>query len=571
MARIQPSKCFAKEIFDGFGGVSPHEEVGSHALATLTNYRPLCDGSLEKRCGYRTIATFPQAVRGVWAGTLDGKSFSFAVSGNTVYEWSGESPVEHSTLQTSSGSVLFRVYSNRLYLLDGQRIYVLNAAGTVFSEAIGYVPRYGFRWDPVHGGEVHEPINLYSPRIRILYSNPTGSLTFRLPFYAESIDEVRIPGSQITDVTYDDVTCTVTLPRTDTSVEIAFTIKYLHDEEKEAICSCKQAYVDRFGERECMILYGGEDGKNVFCSAPVTESMLSSASVFYYNVDPLYVPIFPQVTVGDRAHPVTAFYRNHDRVLAFHTIGMASLNISREDNAVECYSITRGIGNLAMGLDQYIDGDPVLLGIGGLYTLSSPASDIDDFRVKRLAEIPQGMRDTVSLSNAILHNDARHGELWIRDPSAEDALVWVYHTEKKLWYCFDNLPATCFFTLQDTSGFVSDRTLFLFDESLDEDDGAPIRASLESGPLYFSAPEAIKRGLRLSLCAEIGSDRVEIELETDNGRRILLSPTSRTKDSSLLLDRRVTGPGRFRFLRIRLCDEGTHRSRLHRLALFANL
>ncbi len=571
MARIQPSRCFAKEIFDGFGGISPHEEVGSHALASLKNYRPLCDGTLEKRCGYQSVATFPQSVRGVWTGTVGGKDFSFAVSGQTVFDWRDDEPVAHTVLESTSGSVTFCVYSDRLYLLDGQRIYILNKAGTNFYEAVGYVPLYGFQWDPMHGGEFFEPLNLYSTHLRVHYSNPNGSLHFRIPFYADTIDSVRIPGSEVDDFIYDRETKTVTLPVTNQSVEIAFTVSHLFPEEGEEIRSCKQAFVDRFGERECMILYGGEDGKNLFCTAKVDESMLTSASVYYPNVDPLYVPVYCHVTVGDRAHPVTALYRNHDRVLAFHALGVASLNVSSQDNAVESYPILRGVGNLAVGIDQHINGDPVIFGVGGLFTLSSPASDIDDFRIHRLAEIPQAMRDSISFANAILHSDPRHGEVWIRDPNAEDGVVWVYHAERKQWYAFDNLPATCFFVWQDSTGFAADHTLFLFDESLTEDNGTPICASLVSGQLFFSAPEAVKRGLRLSLCAETGNNRVQIELETDNGRRITLSPTSRSGSSELLLDRRVTGPGRFRFLRLRLRDEGTYRSRLHRLALFANI
>ncbi|MBQ3013526.1 MAG: hypothetical protein IJD75_00100, partial [Clostridia bacterium] len=158
MAKIKPKKAYVKEISDGFSGIGK-ASANNIRTADIRNFRILPDGSLEKRCGWRTERTLPDTLRAYWSGTLNGISHSFAACGDKVfllYE-KGRFPV--ATISDTNETVQFFFHHGYLYLLDGEQIYVYNVEEELFEAANGYTPLYGYNWHPKELGEVNEPLN----------------------------------------------------------------------------------------------------------------------------------------------------------------------------------------------------------------------------------------------------------------------------------------------------------------------------------------------------------------------------------------------------------------------------
>lgn len=568
MSKIKPAHAYAKEIFDGFGGISSSAALSCEGVTDLSNFRILSDGSLEKRCGWRVYATLPATVRGVWQGTLDGISYCFAVGGNTVYRIEGGATTALSTLETSEGRVTFVPYRNRLYLLDGNETYVLSKSASEFTVAAGYAPLFGQNWHPTDYGATNEPLNLFSPRLRIHYFNTTGSTVFNLPFFAKSIDRVWVDGTVVTDYGFTAPDDSFTLSTVGSYVEVSFTVAFESDTE-DAIRKCTRAFAERLGGRDVLALYGAPVGQQLFCAAQVSESMLNSCTAAYADTDPLYIHADTCLTVGSADHPVTSLIRDHDRILAFHALGASSLVFSEESDTVECYEPLHGVGCTAVGCDVTLDGDAVILNESGILRLSSPTSDPDAFSFSRLSETPDALCNRDFAARAIVCADTAHSELWFRDSEESGGRVWVYQTVQKKWYHFDGIRAAFFCQVEGALGFAALETVCVFDDALNSDGGSTFTAYCQSGFLTFGYPEEVKRSLRLSLCANTYGNRVDLQIQSEQFTKATAVLGER-KTQPELFDLRLS-IGRFRFLRVRFSDSGASRSRFYRLALYANL
>ena len=130
-------------------------------------------------------------------------------------------------------------------------------------------------------------------------------------------------------------------------------------------------------------------------------------------------------------------------------------------------------------------------------------------------------------------------------------------------------PPNFFFHVGGDVGFASDSTVCLFDELLSTDGGAPFHAYYRTGFLTFGYPERCKRSLRVSLSAHMGGNNLTLEIEGETSKH------TRAKKGALhsfpeLFDYRMA-IGRTRFVRATVWDSGEERSRIYRLALYANL
>lgn len=568
MSKIRPEQAYAKKIFDGFEGLCTDTPPSGGGLRTISNFRIRENGVLEKRCGYRTYALFSAPIRGFWQGTVGKRVRCFAVSGSTVYLLQNGTQTDCSEILTSGGAVRFFLYSDRLFLSDGYRIYAFDEASLRFDVTDGYAPLYGRNWHPTDQGEVYEDLNLLSPKLRIHYLNTTGSTEFHLPYYAESIDTVRVDNRTVTDYSLNTAGNILTLSSAGTTVEIAFSMA-LEDSEFTPLRTCTRAFTDRIDDRERLILYGSSQGNSLFCATPVDSFMLSTCKVFYPDVTPLYFTANGSVSVGTPDTPVTSLYRNHDRVLAFHKTGASSISFDADSDRVSVYPLLRGVGCCVPGVDLTPEGDPIILNERGILQLSSTISEPDVFTLKNLSEGLTEVRELCKKADTIVFHDTVHGELWLRDPADEKGIVWVLRLSGKQWYCFEAINATLFCGIDGSPAYADAYgDLFVFDDTLLTDSGTPIKATLETEFLSLSYPERPKRSLRVSLQAEKrGSMHLTVESE-----KCSTSYAFSEKDDPIpsLIDLR-TSLGRFRFVRIRITDNGWCRSQYHRLALYANL
>lgn len=565
MSKIRPGRADVREVFDGFGG------IGENGLSTkkatdMRNFRLLSNGSLEKRCGWEVRNRFAGEVRAVWQGVIDGSGCIFVVVDESVYRFVGETQALVGTLTETGGQIDFAYYLDRLYLFDENEIYVYSEALKKFDVAYGYAPLFGVNWHPTDQGETNEPLNLFSKRLRVNYLNTEGHTSFVLPYYASSIDCVRVDNVRVSDYGFTKGSNIVTLSTAGSYVEIAFTMStslqaYLN------LRQCTRACVERFGARELLMTYDNREGREVFCSSRVDHNMLNYCKVAYSDVDPLYVKWDGAIAVGDPLHPITTICRQHDRMLVFSALGATAVIPDEESDALESYALLRGFGCTAP-IDLRLDGDAVILNESGVFRLRSGARDTDELEPIALSAGMEHMLTDSFLKNAVATSDRLHGELWLRDTTDEEGLVWVYQIARGQWYCFDNILADRFLLLDGETCFISSQSICRFDEALDSDGGRIIESRWESSVLGFSVPEALKRTLRMSLCADQGGNVTVITLATER-REKRLTIQNLSKASPHLIDLRVP-VGRFRLLRVCIRDVGMNRSRYDRLAFYAN-
>lgn len=228
MAKIKPARADASVKFDGFSGLGQATPLGKGCY-DLCDLRPAPDGSLTPRAGYRKLFSFPgERIRGLWDGTLEGIYHCFAAAEDRVYLLTLDGHVKTTVASISAGEedVNFLCHEDTLYLLTGEEILSYSVTDKAFSTVVPYTPLYGENWDPVTMGEVKEVFNLLTPTIRVHYSNPNGSSKFFLPFYAKSVEKVRIGRIITKEFTLSDSKHYVTVPpgANYLGVEISFTI-----------------------------------------------------------------------------------------------------------------------------------------------------------------------------------------------------------------------------------------------------------------------------------------------------------------------------------------------------------
>lgn len=568
MAKIKPKKAYARVISDGFAGIG-EASAGKLRTADIRNFRILSDGSLQKRCGWRTTHTLPDAVRAYWDGTLEGQAYRFVVSGNRVFRLDSTGRLQVGTVSNTGGSIRFFSYHGFLYLLDGEKIRVYNVTNASFREACGYAPLYGYNWHPSGMGEENEPINLLSNRLRVHYFNVTAGTDFRLPFYVKSVDSVRVDGEHIDDfyTLSDGRTLRVPAASTKGSVEVAFTIS-MEGTMFEQLNQCAYAFRDCGEGHENLILYGSPNGNMLFCGAKVSTSMHYGSLAEYSDSDPLYFTHNMLLTLGSAEHPIRSLYLNHGRILALHEAGGFSLSLATEGDLVEAYALPSCMGCTLPGTELYLEGDPIVIHREGIFRMESPSGNPDAFEMIPLASGIAELRTESFVETGVVCEDLAHGEMWFCDPDDEDGRVWIYQTATKQWVTFDNIAPRLFFRNAGELGFARQNKLCVFDNALYTDDGAPFAATYQSGFVDFSSPEEQKRALRLTLCADSKGNPIEVTVQSEHTYRMKALHGSR-QILPEFFDLRFA-LGRFRFLEVALSDTGTARSRLYRLALFAN-
>lgn len=576
MLKNKSEKAFTCLRHRGFDGIRKDAVTVSKGASEIRNFRILRDGSLEKRCGFRTLNTFSRPLRGIWQGNIGAVDLFFVVYGSEVYTISpdGEVLLLCYHLNTSSGKVQFCPFQNTLLLLDGNSIYIW----IITSDATGwfymrpYPPLIGENWDSVFGGASLEPYNVLTPKRRIRYLFKSGDVYFYFPFKAASIDSLLIDGQRSSNFSFTPNTSRFALH--DERAEPGSVIEILVTAvssgfDPSPITSCKNGFFFHSGNLSTLFLSNGSTPCNVYYTTPVPDEHVKDCLKLGYDFDPIYIKKEQVFTVGDNLHPVNAFCQNYDRVLAFSSIDTWSIRITENGPDVSAYPVLSGIGCTSLGGAFNIVNDIYVLSANGINRLSSSNQDPDLLSVTPISrDIPE-LSGQLALSDAFFCLHFPQRELWVRDPNDLHGLVWIWNLENQKWYCFDNFFADAFLETPYGLYFTAGNHLNLLDESTNTDAGSPISASYTGDYLDFGSPEAVKRSLRASLTAHTGNDYVRLEL--DNGTvsdsirvhgKVTLSPST--------IDRRVH-LGRFRSVRYRISSSGTDRSRFYELLLSANL
>lgn len=570
MSKIKKEKAYAHKRITSFGGIREGIAQNGDGASEIRNLRILSDGSLKKRNGWSARWSFSKSVRGFWQGTVAEAHYALLVTGNTVYRILDEDNVSTlGTLTTSSGKVHFFRYRDRLYLLDGSSVRVFVPASQSFRIARGYIPLYGHNWHPTHLGDVNEPANLLTQQLRIHYLNTTGVSKFSLPFFAASLDSVRVNNKVTTAYTFTSGSDYFTLSSAAAGdvVEIAMT-RSGSDSMRAQLHGVTQSFLHRDDSRETLLLYGASQGYRVFCSSEVTDIMLTFCSVFYSDCDPLYFKSNQMLLIGDADHPVTALTSIFDRILAFHTGGVHS--ISMDGDKIFSYPVLSDIGCSAMGAAAKIGNDTIVANERGICRLHATSSDPDNLSIQSLTEQLGDKWKPSICKNAVLFWDYTKQELWVRDTSeAAEGLVWIWNANLNEWYCFDNIYAQFFSLYNDELLFGANTDLCVFEESHYTDSGKTFAAYYQSGYLSFDSVHAAKRSLRAAFSASSGGSDLVLTLDTERDSYLFVFE-GKDRAAPEFFDVRLS-PGRFRFLSYRISCVGTKASKIHEVNLFTTL
>ena len=572
MAKIKPEKASEKIVISKFGGLRQTSALTGANASTMRNFRISADGSLEKRTGTKTLYDLGTAIRGLWQGSLESRDYLVVIAGAYTYvKLPGGSTLSRRTrLSTNSGAVSFVVFNGHLYLLDGNNVYRFSTSTNVFSATYGYAPLYGNEWSPLQMGEICEPINALSQKIRINYNNRVGSTVFELPFGAISLDRVEVDGEEITPNPYVTGATSFSIPPAYAygSLTVALTLAANYS-YRSSIAALSKSFLFTGADRNTLLLYGGTQTQQIAYSAPVTDEMMTESNrIFSADEDPLYFPLENFFSLADAAHPIHALFRDRDRAIALNDRAAWALEFS--GSRLISYPLEGGVGCSSPGGFTLCGDHPVTIQAGGVFRLRFPSGESDVCIPEALSQDVIELLPVSLFQNGILAWFPGRDELWLRDPTeTEEGLVWVCKTQSKEWYCFDNLPISNFFELNGTVGFGTDDGRILApDETSYTDSGTAFTAYYHSHFLAFSSPENCKRAIRTTVCADTGGQRLILITETDSRSR----PYSVVNEQSgrpLFFDYSMN-MGRFRFLRFLFSITGNAPARIYRLSMLAN-
>ena len=135
----------------------------------IVNFEIEHDGSLTKRCGYRSLMRLPESITAIWTGNIGGKFCGYALAGSEVYalDLEAESYVKMGDLGTPSDAASFFCYRGAVYLINGIGLYRVSDGSLTHPH--GYVPLIGKDWSDAVIGEINEPRNLLNNKGRITY------------------------------------------------------------------------------------------------------------------------------------------------------------------------------------------------------------------------------------------------------------------------------------------------------------------------------------------------------------------------------------------------------------------
>lgn len=575
MPKIKRKKAYESLIVKAFGGLRDDAESAQEGALVIRNFQFSPAKTLEKRPGYRKTRQFTQNIRSFWHSTLAGYPGDFVLLGaNIFYCPEIGNPVSFGSVADAQGAAKFFVYRDFLYLATSCSLYVANLERERFSEACGYAPVFGENWNPTTGtGEVKEPLNLFSRRIRVHYLCPTGTVGIRLPFPGESVESVTENGVALPyQFTEGTRTVNVSYTQSPTEIEIAYTMESEWSPLRDAIGSCTIPFSFRKDDREYLYLTGGEAGFRAYSAAKVTGEQLAACKSRFPDSDPLYFKASGVLFLGDTAHPLTAFARQNNRVIAFGTSGAWSIFRGDESDTVEAYPLESCPGCISREGAFSVGDELILLTSSGLCALRANSADKDRFAVELLSGQITNALGNFDWANALILYDPIKNRVLLRDPGENrDGLLYVYDRTLKRWTAWDGIRGSAFLASPEGNiVFWREKCVYAFDDTIHTDLGAAFDCVYESGALSFDSPEERKRSLR-AFCEVVpdGGERFGLEIISEHGG---LDRTwlCQAEDFPSHFECRLPS-GRFRNIRYRLTAYGSGQIKIHRLGCCCNL
>lgn len=527
MATVNHKRTIQAAEVTVFGGIDASSPCGDGGIAAdLKNFKVLSDGSLCRRSGFATLASFEGAVRG--AGTFRDAEGSFVLvaEGTRLHRISLPDGTVQSAdgLFTGEGKITFFEHGGDVYFLDGTEMYHY-LGGVAFEVCQGYVPLYGTDWLGANSNNpVNEPINLLSGKIRIRYSARQTIQTLRFKIKLASVDravmgstEKSLYGSTLSE---DGMTFSFsTAFETTAALTLYATVdmSYYHD---AWLRSCTEtASYDNFSSSR-VALFGGEDPSQIFVSRPVDEVSLASAKAAASNATALYFPKDGAMRL-ENSLAVTAVDRVGDRmIICAEGQTWITEELSEVDptlTVLPVRSLTQTAGCRSVGALSVIDGEvPVTVSAGGVYRWEIDTNLERRCSFERISDgiaslLPEGFA-----TRARLHYVRGEDTLWLYDPEEPEGRVFLYDCAAGRWYSYVGISATRLLEADGRVGFFGGNDLCFFDEGRSTDLCAfgerEIVGYYRSRRMDFGDAEAVKRAVRVYAESDLGDGELALGL-----------------------------------------------------------
>ncbi len=560
------------ERLDGFSGADLSTPCGKD-YCRLENFRVLADGSIQKREGSYIIASLPGEIRGIRSFHDGGEEVLLAVSSDRLYRIDMLGGVTSSAVfETTVGKINFLPYRDKLYLLDGKRIYRYDGGANAVAVE-GYTPLYGKGWSCEYGHNtpVYEPVNLLWRCVRLEYDIGAEIESIYIGIRVKSVVHLFADGTWLDDIgfTLSEDGCELYFTEINYFgiLELTVVPDDMYYGALDITSAMLGAVYDDF-DHSRILLYGGRDSSCVFVSKPLSEDMRKQDAERFPLSEGLYFPPEGAMNFGG-GQTLTAVTRLYDRILLmFSTSLWASEPMLDTRSGFPRFSPICGhIGCSSYG-GTVITGaaSPLVVAASGIWRLRFDSYFEKECVAECLSSGIFGELSASFLSHARICYHRRLGELWFYDPTSIDGRVWIYQIERGQWQCFILPIRGDLFEYGGEVGFCRDGDIFLLDEALvcDGDDGE-IVARFDGSLLGLSEPDACKSLERITLLAEIAGGELSLSL-ADGGKLVetWLLPTDEAPIGSFVHLFRVS-TARFYTARPAIVAKGGGRQRIYAL------
>jgi len=444
---------------------------------------------LKKRLGYSVLDRHFGEGRGLWCGELWGRDVCVFVVDKDVFEYCDGEVKCVGELESTSGQVDFLRFSDRLYVLDGTKIKVLES--DKFSTLEPYRPLVAVSTTPDGAGVPFEEKNLLTGAMRQTFTMNSTSTTLTLSVKnLDSVDYVKAGDTAISQYTANLEAGTVTLPDSYKNysvidgIEVGFTKS-----------DSREGEVHRMHHA---LLFGGENDTRVFLWGDEASPDLIRYSGVHSGISGMeYFPENNFNRTGTRTC-VTSVVRHYDRLMIFcrgETFYSYMETVSGEGLEYEIFPqrpLSDTVGSQSASV-AVIDNFPVTLDRGTLWRWRSSSVRDERYAEDIGARIKSGLGEW-SLKDARLFDSEVSDELLI---SSGDE-IYVYNYRLDVFYLWCGISAVSFGNMPDGRRMFlrRDGSLCALFES-DSDDGVTVSA-FWSTP-YLELAEGIKNLHRASL------------------------------------------------------------------------
>lgn len=489
------------------------------------NWRVTRDGNMRRRPGTQTIAALPggEPVRGMWSGTVQENKVFVAASGGHLWklsDTSGAWEAEDIGAVNTTGRVSFFPWGENLYVLDGEKYRVWD--GQSLSEVEGYRPIVTVAVPPAGGGTTLEQVNKLNAKRRAWFSPDGTAVSFQLPEgNLASVDWVAVRGGDVfetssysADLVNGRVTFSDPPAQGVNSIEIAWTASADYRKQVEAM-----RYSELYnGSNDNRVFLYGDGSNKVIYSGIAQEDGLPRAD---------YFPDMNEIAVGEENTPVTGLLRHYSRLLVFKTestwvISYGTMTLADGSVAASfwCTPVNRSLGNEAMGQVQLVLNSARSLCAGALYEWKNNSSytsnlTVDERQAKRLSDRVARTMSLMQLSECVCWDDNYAQEYYIC--AGNTTLVHNYVADA--WYVYTGRNVGAFARMGDALYIGCDGGLICeVADRFNDDDGAQIRARMETGAMAFGAENIRKYFAEIWVTSKPMEDQsFTIAAKTDTG------------------------------------------------------